>query len=265
MNPVWHYLEKHEPLASPHPLFDAENYLAQIEQMPSTTLLEDYLATPNSKLPSASAVFDSQAYLNAYPDVADSNTNPLLHFLVHGLTEKRVSFVDSSQLQKLHEYELLDWLQLAPYIRPRDFLFKLIQSSKSLKPDNPATIICVARDASSSYGSRVMSKLAGRLSREGTFNVANLLLDSGDQLARFEANGSTASLEKENSVEMHTAAIQQFFLETVRLFNPIGAFVDSEAAHEIVKPLKKFDIPYKCWFTNAQAMIANTHAESNRC
>ena len=34
-------------------------------------------------------LFDTEAYLNAHPDVRDSGTDPLLHYLKHGIKEKR--------------------------------------------------------------------------------------------------------------------------------------------------------------------------------
>ena len=249
VNPVLDYLEQRVPLASPHPLFDAESYAAQIDGKPSCTLLEHYLATPARKLAPASVMFDSQAYLDAYPDVAAINSNPLVHFLRHGIREKRATFIDGEQVHKLFDYDWNDWLRSAPYVRPNDFLFKFIHANK-VSPLEPKasdigrpTVVCVARDAGTSYGSRMMAEVVMALRAECKVNVASLLVDSGEHVAKFEACGPTVVLDKDFSTEIHTSALLQYFTNTVRHFNPIGAFIDSAVPSDVQLALADAKIP----------------------
>lgn len=249
VNPVLDYLEKRLPLASPHPLFDAETYADYIGGIPSCTLLEHYLATPVRKLAPASVLFDSQAYLNAYPDVADSNSNPLMHFLRHGIREKRATFIDGDQLHKLFDYDWADWLRSAPYVRPSDFLFKFIHAhrvspteAKTIDIGRP-TVLCVARDAGTSFGSRMMAQVVMKLRAECTCNVASLLVDSGEQVAKFEASGPTVVLDQAFSTEIHTSALLQYFASTVRHFNPIGAIIDSAVSSDVQQAFANTTIP----------------------
>ena len=101
--------------------------------------------------------------------------------------------------------------------------------------------------------SQLISRLATSLRGQGGFNVANLLLDSGELLARFESSGATVSLEKEHSTAVHTNALLQYFFQTVKLFQPIGAIVDPAAAEEVLQPLQQWGIPTRVLSHELQA------------
>jgi len=54
--------------------------------------LKHYLTTGWLEGLNPSAKFSTQGYLEAYPDVAESGVNPLLHYAIHGIAENRDAF-----------------------------------------------------------------------------------------------------------------------------------------------------------------------------
>ncbi len=87
-NPLLHYLAIGWRLrVSPHPLFDAEWYARQQKLAPQEEPLSHYIETGFLNCPHP--LFDAEWYLHAYPDVAESGGNPLVHFLTSGWNEGR--------------------------------------------------------------------------------------------------------------------------------------------------------------------------------
>jgi len=87
-----HYVRKGAAQGlSPHPLFDAGWYLAQLPSppQPDQTPLEHFLLEGGIQGYSPHPLFDSQFYLDENPDVEESGINPLLHFLSSGASENR--------------------------------------------------------------------------------------------------------------------------------------------------------------------------------
>ncbi|MCA9216606.1 MAG: glycosyltransferase [Planctomycetales bacterium] len=227
VNPVLHYIERTIPDASPHPMFDGEHYATLIGKPPSTTLLEHYLSSPLDSIKPASVFFDSQAYLSVYPDVAEHNANPLHHFLRYGVKEQRLSFLDSSQFHKLYDFEPIDWLQLAPYLRPADFVFRMIQSHKRSLADKKGTVIVVAKDASTSYESRLMRQIAARIQERGLHHVINVVGDDCKKLEQFEAVAPTVLLNGTSTEHQYVTAALQYAIRTSREFGTVGILIDA--------------------------------------
>jgi glycosyltransferase involved in cell wall biosynthesis len=82
-----HY-RKHGKRLSPHPLFDADYYVAICPNAASATvsLLEHYLATWRTERVSPHPLLDLNAYLEWYPEVLETGLDPLSHFLRSGAT-----------------------------------------------------------------------------------------------------------------------------------------------------------------------------------
>lgn len=86
-------IEARQVLASG--LFDSEFYCRQLKGRPDEIQglkapLRHYLFTGGFEGLDPSPAFDSDWYLAAYPDVRESELNPLVHYLQHGLAEGRL-------------------------------------------------------------------------------------------------------------------------------------------------------------------------------
>ena len=67
--------------------------------------------------------FDSDFYLKKYPDVAQSKTPPFLHYLMHGIAERRLPFNFTSGYRQLEEVSsdgILRTLDLGCGLSPRN-------------------------------------------------------------------------------------------------------------------------------------------------
>jgi glycosyltransferase involved in cell wall biosynthesis len=83
--PLEHYL--HSPASSrlsPHPLFDAEYYLNKLESQPAIALLAHYVCSWRRDRRSPHPLFDIDYYLARYPEAANSEYDPISHYLEIG-------------------------------------------------------------------------------------------------------------------------------------------------------------------------------------
>lgn len=89
--PLEHYVrEGAKKRISPHPLFDARWYAKHCPEAASAgDLLTHYLTIGWRRGYKPNASFDPQAYLEANPDLAATDVEPLTHFIVHGRVEGR--------------------------------------------------------------------------------------------------------------------------------------------------------------------------------
>lgn len=62
----------------------------------------DYVANWKNNNPKLSEVFDTEHYLETYPDIKLASINPLEHFLYHGKEEGRQGFFDTRKINKGH-------------------------------------------------------------------------------------------------------------------------------------------------------------------
>jgi len=88
--PFKHYMAQKGKIVSPHILFDAIYYAKQLKKIPENqTLLEHFLNVGWKQNLSPTPYFDFDFYYKNYPDIKNSNINPLLHYLTHGENEGR--------------------------------------------------------------------------------------------------------------------------------------------------------------------------------
>lgn len=106
INPLLHYIEfgrneGRDPRPLPleearavtmireSPMFDGASYAKQVGLDPKTDAARHYYDNQRSGAIDPSSGFWAAAYLNAYPDVAETGFNPLAHFLLFGAGEGR--------------------------------------------------------------------------------------------------------------------------------------------------------------------------------
>lgn len=91
VDPLQHYLDDGVDAGiDPHPLFDTTYYVKRNwSVMDGENPLVHYLVEGYVTECDPSPFFDSANYLDVYPDVADSDTNPLIHYALFGATELR--------------------------------------------------------------------------------------------------------------------------------------------------------------------------------
>ncbi|MCL5795915.1 MAG: glycosyltransferase [Gammaproteobacteria bacterium] len=83
-----HYLEHGEGAGvSPHPMFDPGYYREQAGPVPHP--LQHYLSEGVQLELNPHRLFNTRYYTERYPDVVDSDTNPLVHFVMCGADEGR--------------------------------------------------------------------------------------------------------------------------------------------------------------------------------
>ena len=118
--------------------WDEAYYLSQVSDVPASDVLEHYLniGWKDSKNPSPK--FDTKAYLQKNPDVAESGINPLMHYVLHGQHEKRCAYEVKEPIPKFTEIE--KWLLPEPFIpklklsKPIDLLIPVYNGFEYLKP-----------------------------------------------------------------------------------------------------------------------------------
>ena len=81
-------------------LFDSEWYLQQYPDVRISRQepIEHYLLNGAQEGRNPSATFDTNWYLNSYPDVRAVGINPLVHYIEHGEAEGRVTKSGSSSI-----------------------------------------------------------------------------------------------------------------------------------------------------------------------
>ena len=91
VDPLQHYLDDGVDAGiDPHPLFDTAYYVKRNwSVMDGENPLVHYLVEGYVTECDPSPFFDSANYLDVYPDVAVSGTNPLIHYALFGATELR--------------------------------------------------------------------------------------------------------------------------------------------------------------------------------
>lgn len=101
-------------LLNSSPFFDAAHYRGR-HMSPSDEIdaLAHYLASDTPRSPGP--FFDPHAYLAAYPDVAASGQDPLVHFIAHGLSEGRWAGLVGVQIPETPDYV---WTET--YVSPHD-------------------------------------------------------------------------------------------------------------------------------------------------
>ncbi len=91
--PLLHYLDYGwREGRNPHPYFLNDWYLGQDTDLAATLTvspLEHYLDRGWREGRAPNPLFNPQAYLDRYPDVAEAGIEPLTHYLMYGLAEKR--------------------------------------------------------------------------------------------------------------------------------------------------------------------------------
>jgi len=63
--------------------------------------LEDYIKNWHLAKPVIRHTFDTSLYLDFYPDIKNNNVNPLFHFMMHGINEGRIGYIDLDRYIKI--------------------------------------------------------------------------------------------------------------------------------------------------------------------
>lgn len=106
-NPLFHYLSTGaEQGLDPHPLFCSKYYLQRLKEsglkdLPKIPLIH-YLSKGKTEI-DPSPIFDGATYALRYPDVKESNLNPLLHYVRFGQHEGRIGLKLTSLSQDIDE------------------------------------------------------------------------------------------------------------------------------------------------------------------
>ena len=241
-DPLQHYLENSNPLRNTHPLFDGTFYSSRIGELPvGKTLLEHFVETPVAQKRSPSPFFDTDAYLEANPDIAESKMCAVYHYARFGRDEGRKSFIDADQIGSMNFRDPDEIYHLSQYLG-EDVEFA--QSLLSLDKELP-TIVCVSHDATMTGAPLIILKIAESLRRNYGFNIVNLLCRDGDIKNRFEAVGPTYSLD--GAVPYRNADSYRFkmraFLAFLKLLKPTAAYVNSAESRHTLADLSKLGVP----------------------
>lgn len=89
-NPVMHYLQRGwRHRLAPNPLFAPDYFESQTRELPTGPALVDYLKQQGPGRRRPHPLFDPDAYLALYPDVAERGDEPLTHYMMAGGIEGR--------------------------------------------------------------------------------------------------------------------------------------------------------------------------------
>jgi hypothetical protein len=80
---------RHERVIHESGLFDAEWY-SRRNRVNRRSAIRHFLAVGAQGGADPSPLFSTKSYLSRYPDVVAAKTNPLVHYLFHGVEERRL-------------------------------------------------------------------------------------------------------------------------------------------------------------------------------
>lgn len=245
-NPFVHYLRRADSLASTHPLFDAELYLAQVfqdgtPQFEDQSILEHFLAHNHCNLASPSPLFDTRAYVNANPEIAANKINALYHFSRFGLVENRESFIDWQFVDRLR---FMRDEQLGAAVGMIGQYARLAIDIMRLNPSE-ATILCVFMHSSAADPVLRAMHIAQRLRDRFRVNVVNLLCENGPLRGEFLKIGPTFCLEGSSSSQRphDYLRLMRQFQSLIRLGRPVGILTNSVTSAEILADLGELNVP----------------------
>lgn len=98
-------LEDIEKIIQNSGLFNLDFYLGQFPDVKTNEAIAHFISKGAEEGASPSFLFDTRWYLQQYRDVADSDLNPLLHYILFGASEHRIPspYIDPYHLQKIKD------------------------------------------------------------------------------------------------------------------------------------------------------------------
>ena len=191
-NPIEHYLAnaKGQAVLDPHPLFDSQSYLDQVGQLDSgLTPLEHFEQHNATNLASPSVFFDTEKYLQRYPEVARSAFTALYHFLRFGETQGRLKSVAIDLVQGVMQREQRPASHRFVGDSQRDISF--LASLLALDRDKP-TVVLAAESADFEYA-HLLKRISLCYGTSYDANVVHLFGRDSDATDEFTPLGPTAS------------------------------------------------------------------------
>ena len=219
-NPVEHYLAnaKGQPVLDPHPLFDSISYLEQIEGLDANlTPLEHFQQHNSVDLASPSVFFDTQKYLERYPEVVPSGFTGLYHYLRFGEKQGRLKSVTLSLVQGVMQREQRPAAHqlIADSQRDISFMANLLQLDRS-KP----TIVLAAESADFGYA-YLLKQISMCYRSSYDANVVHLFGRDCQATDEFTPLGPTISQEG-NPDHPYLEFGNQLLFEIVNHINAVG-------------------------------------------
>ena len=226
-NPIEHYLAnaKGKPVLDPHPLFDSQSYLEQIGALdPSLTPLEHFQQHNSTNLASPSVFFDTQKYLQRYPEVGPSSFTALYHFLRFGEAQGRLKSVALDLVQAAMQREERPVSHQFVGDSQRDISF--LASLMTLDRDKP-TVVLAAESADFKYA-HLLKKISLCYGSSYNANVVHLFGEDSNATDEFTPLGPTASQDS-NPEHPFLELGNQLLFEIVDHINAVGiVYVSSE-------------------------------------
>ena len=226
-NPIEHYLAnaKGQAVLDPHPLFDSQCYLDQIGELdPGLTPLEHFQQHNKTNLASPSVFFDTQKYLQRYPEVAPSTFTAMYHFLRFGKSQGRLKSVDLKLVQAVMQREVRPASHRFVGDSQRDISF--LASLMTMDRDKP-TIVLAAESADFEY-SHLLKKISLCYGSNYNANVVHLFGKDSEATDEFTPLGPTASQDTDPD-HPYLELSNQLLFEIVDHINAAGTiYVSNE-------------------------------------
>ena len=226
-NPIEHYLAnaKGQAVLDPHPLFDSQSYVQQIGELdPSLTPLEHFGLHNTTNLASPSVFFDTQKYLQRYPEVLPSGFTALYHFLRFGKSQGRLKSVDINLVQgvMLREERPASHRFVGDSQRDISFLASLM----TLDRDKP-TVVLAAESADFEY-THLLKKISLCYGTSYNANVVHLFGKDSEATDEFTPLGPTASQDTDPA-HPYLELGNQLLFQIVDHINAVGTvYVSNE-------------------------------------
>ena len=221
VNPIEHYLAnaKGQPVLDPHPLFDSLSYLQQIESLDSDLTPLGHFQQHNSvNLASSSVFFDTQKYLERYPEVVSSGLTGLYHFLRFGKSQGRFKAVAVNLIQEVMQREQRPAAHqfLGDSQRDISFLASLLGLDR-----NKPTVVLAAESADFAYA-YLLKQISLCYASSYDANVVHLFGRDSEATDEFAPLGPTASRDADPAHPFLELGNQLLF-EIVDHVNAIGS------------------------------------------
>ena len=218
-----------------HRLFDAEWYLQQYPDVAAsgTDPLRHYLEHGAHEYMNPSPKFDTRWYLTAYPDVARSGANPLLHYVEFGIYEGRQPNAALQSLKETLGKARADNEHLRKVLHERDSAINSLQS----RIESSGKSLEQLKSHNEHLQNRLQERNAAVESLQETVNSLQSRIESSgkslEQLKSHNEHLQNRLQERNDAVESLQSALGQVQADTERLKKELQHA--NEAASRFVK------------------------------
>jgi len=256
--PIVHYVKNNSKQLDTHPLFDAKYYSQKLKLINETidegeTLLEHFLDRGYKKEISTSPHFDSNFYLDEYPNIRQFKLNPILHYLTFG--EKEGYCPSKEFVPDFFEFPHLSAEENIMVFRSKTKLQyyienkiahnkpfqKFLTNLRQVDQTDPS-IVFVTHDASRTGAPLIILKLAEYFKKHLNITPINVIFGGDDLTQEFESLGPTYTLQHfmkdAKMLEIELKALSGSLKARV----PIGALVNSAESRLILPYFKLQEI-----------------------